>query len=236
MTRRTPAHCSIYWWWHCSTAANLRFIFPQLETLLFTLLMFKMLWRVKTIEEFIFVFLSTAVRGSFLVCTSGSIPLSLSLSLSLPTLLFLSLSTSTYLNGKRIDVHYCRTHCPYCSCISPSHLLCFCYGWSSLYRFFLWEYPQHKLSFSIEERSRKLRVPMVWTFVWEQSYSEVLTWRKILRTGNQLQYTGGQLLLRSPPRVFLYIDIIRYTQLSRSRRRIYNSYHGVWFWWAVKNQ
>ena len=48
------------------------------------------------------------------------------LSLSLPTLFFsLSLSLSTYLNDKRIDVHCCRTHCPYCSCISPSNLLCY---------------------------------------------------------------------------------------------------------------
>ena len=41
----------------------------------------------------LFLCLSTAVRGSFLVCTSGSIPLSLSL--SLPTLLFLSHSLPT---------------------------------------------------------------------------------------------------------------------------------------------
>ena len=43
----------------------------------------------------------------------------------LPVEILLSLSLSTYLNDKRIDVHCCRTHCPYCSCISPSNLLCY---------------------------------------------------------------------------------------------------------------
>ena len=48
----------------------------------------------------------------------------LSLSLYLPYS-SLSLSLSTNLNDKRIDVHCCRTYCPYCSCISPSNLLCY---------------------------------------------------------------------------------------------------------------
>ena len=79
-TRRIVVHRSIYWCWHCS--ANWRFIFPRLETLLFTLLMFKMLWRVRTTERIYFcVCRQLYVEVLYYVL----VEIFLSLSISLPT-------------------------------------------------------------------------------------------------------------------------------------------------------
>ena len=110
---------------------------------------------------------------------------------------------------------------------------------------FLWQYPEHKQFISIDEQSRSLWHPKVWTVLWEQSNSvtylkENTTYRKSITITTQSGWWTQvyRRTITSPHRVILYIDIISVLNgvLCHMTMTGKTATHRLWFSWAVKNQ